>query len=86
MWSILSLLLSTMPKLPTLTAFKLSKILLKNGFVFKRSSGSHQTFYNQATKHIVTIPMHRGKDLGKGITKAIIQDAGFTEKEFLELI
>ena len=30
--------------------------------------------------------MHRGKDLGRGITKAIIQDAGFTEKEFLNFL
>jgi len=75
-----------MSKFPILTAFKLSKILLKNGFVFKRSSGSHQTFHNPQTKHTITIPMHRGKDLGRGITKAIIQDAGFTEKEFLNFL
>jgi len=75
-----------MSKLPILTAFKLSRIFLKSGFILKRSSGSHHTFYNSETKHIVTIPMHRGRDLGRGITKAIILDAGFTEKEFLKLI
>lgn len=75
-----------MSKLPVLTAVKLIKILSKQGFIFKRSSGSHQTFFHPVTRRITSIPVHRGKDLGKGITKAIISDAGFTEKEFIELL
>ena len=75
-----------MSKLPVLTAAKLIKILQKQGFIFKRSSGSHQTFFHPETRRIVTIPVHRGKDLGKGLTKAIIADAGFTEQEFLKLL
>ena len=75
-----------MSKLPILTAHKLAKIFLKNGFLLKRSTGSHHTFYNPATKKIITIPMHRGHDLGRGITRAIIRDAGYTEAEFLDLL
>lgn len=75
-----------MSKLPVITAVKLIKILTKQGFIYKRSSGSHQTYQNPVSKRMVTIPVHRGKDLGKGITKAIIADAGFTEKEFIKLI
>lgn len=75
-----------MSKLPILTAAKLIKILTKQGFIFKRSSGSHQVYFNPFTRRIVTIPVHRGKDLGKGITKAIITDAGITESEFIKLL
>lgn len=75
-----------MPKLPILTAIKLIKILKKQGFILKRSSGSHQTFYNSASRRIVSVPVHRGHDLGRGITRAIITDAGFTEKEFIRLL
>lgn len=75
-----------MSKLPVLTAIKLIKILKKQGFVFKHSAGSHQTFFHPLSRRIVSIPVHRGKDLGKGLTKAIIADAGFTEGEFGKLI
>ncbi|KKU46966.1 MAG: hypothetical protein UX62_C0002G0021 [Microgenomates group bacterium GW2011_GWA2_46_7] len=74
-----------MSKLPVLTAVKLIKILKKQGFVLKRSSGSHHTYFHSGTHRLVTIPVHRGKDLGRGITKVIISDAGFTEKEFIKL-
>lgn len=75
-----------MPKFPILTALKLIKILKKEGFTLIRSSGSHQTFYNESTKKIVAIPVHRGHDLGRGITRAIIEDAGYAEDEFLRLL
>lgn len=75
-----------MSKLPVLTAVKLIKILKKQGFIFKRSTGSHQTFFHPISHRILTILAHRGKDLGKGLTKAIITDAGFTEKEFIDLL
>lgn len=75
-----------MSKLPVLTAVKLIKILTKQGFIYKRSTGSHQIYFNPVSRRIITIPVHRGKDLGKGITKAIISDAEFTEKEFIKLL
>lgn len=75
-----------MSKLPILTAAKLIKILTKQGFIFKRSSGSHQVYFHPISRRLVSIPVHRGKDLGKGITKAIIADAGFTESEFTKLL
>lgn len=75
-----------MSKLPVLTSTKLIKILEKQGFILKRSSGSHQTFFHPISRRHITIPAHRGKDLGKGITKAIISDAGFTETEFIKLL
>jgi predicted RNA binding protein YcfA (HicA-like mRNA interferase family) len=75
-----------MSKLPVLTAIKLIKILEKKGFIFKRSSGSHQTYSHPITHRIISIPVHRGKDLGRGITKAIIADAGFTESDFIKLL
>ena len=75
-----------MSKLPVLTAVKLIKILTKQGFIYKRTTGSHQTYFNPVTRRIITIPVHRGKDLGKGITKAIITDSGFTDTEFIKLI
>lgn len=75
-----------MSKLPIITAIKLVKVLSKQGFIFKRSSGSHHVYFHPITRRIVSIPVHRGKDLGRGITKAIISDAGYTESDFIKLL
>ena len=64
-----------MPKLPILTARKLIKILKKDGFRLARIEGSHNIFYNPIKKIIVSIPVHKGSDLGRGITLSILNDA-----------
>jgi predicted RNA binding protein YcfA (HicA-like mRNA interferase family) len=43
----------------------LIKLLQKNGFIFKRSKGSHQIFYNTATNITVIVPVHGSKDVKK---------------------
>jgi len=76
-----------MPKLPTLTAHKFIKAIKKAGFYLDRSRGSHQIYLNtNKPNSTVVIPVHPGHDLGKGLLKSLIKDAGFTEKEFLELL
>jgi predicted RNA binding protein YcfA (HicA-like mRNA interferase family) len=40
----------------------LIKLLQKNGFIFKRSKGSHQIFYTTATKITVIVPVHGSKN------------------------
>jgi len=76
-----------MSKLPTLTAQKFIKAIKKDGFYLDRSRGSHQTFLNvNKPASTVVIPVHPGHDLGKGLLKSLIKDAGFTEKEFLDLL
>lgn len=64
-----------MPKVPIINARKLIKILKKDGFKLSRSEGSHQIFYHPDKNIIVSIPVHKGFDLGRGITQAILKDA-----------
>lgn len=64
-----------MPKLPILNARKLIKILKKDGFKLSRTEGSHNIFYHSTKKVIVSVPVHKGNDLGRGITLAILKDA-----------
>lgn len=54
----------------------LIKFLEENGFIFKRSKGSHQLFYNPITGKTIVVPVHGGKDLKKGTFLAIIKQAG----------
>lgn len=73
-----------MPKIPVVRAVKLIKVLKKNGFIFFRSKGSHQIFINRAKGISVSVPVHQGRDLGRGITLAILKDAEITVDKFLK--
>lgn len=56
-------------------ARKLIKILKKDGFRLSRTEGSHNIFYHSVKKVIVSVPVHKGSDLGRGITMSILKDA-----------
>ncbi len=54
------------------------------GFEFDRqAAGSHEIWYNPASKRYTTIPNHPG-DLPEGTLRAILKQAGVTPNEFLE--
>ena len=59
----------------------LIKLLLQNGFFFKRAKGSHQLYYNPLTNKTVILPFHEGKDLKKGTFFAILKQAGIDKFE-----
>ncbi len=54
----------------------LIKLLEENGFVFKRSKGSHQVYYNSISNKTIVVPFHNGKDLKKGTFMSIVKQAG----------
>lgn len=60
-----------MPKLPRLTPEEAESMLLKDGYEFIRSKGSHR-IYMKGTKRIV-IPFHSGKTLHPKIVKQVIK-------------
>ncbi|NLX67200.1 MAG: type II toxin-antitoxin system HicA family toxin [Bacteroidales bacterium] len=53
-------------------------LLEQNGFIFKRSKGSHRLYYNFQTNKTVIVPMRGNKDLKKGTFFAILKQAGIT--------
>ena len=54
---------------------RLIYLLEQNGFIFKRSKGSHHIFYNETTHRTVIVPVHGGKDIKKGTFLAILKQA-----------
>ncbi len=74
------------PKIPIVTAKKLIRALKRVGFSKDRQKGSHLTLINSKTSKTVTIPVHTGVDIGKGLLKKIITDAGLTVEEFVNLL
>ncbi len=74
------------PKIPVITAKELVRALKRAGFIKDRQRGSHLTLISSTTDKTVTIPVHTGVDIGKGLLKKIIKDAGLTIEEFKNLL
>jgi len=60
---------------------ELLKILLSDGWYIARQSGSHAIMRHQVKSSQIVIPIHQGKDLGKGLVKAILKRAQITTKK-----
>lgn len=71
------------PRLPQLTAKDLVRFLKSQGFTEDRQVGSHLTLWHDTKKISVTVPIHTGCDIGRGLAARILKDAGFAVDEFL---
>lgn len=74
-----------MARLPQVTARELIRFLKSQGFAEDRQSGSHLTLWHEARKASVTVPVHTGSDLGRGLAARILKDAGFGVEDYLRL-
>ncbi|MEW6680227.1 MAG: type II toxin-antitoxin system HicA family toxin [bacterium] len=75
-----------MISLPSCKPIDVIRKIRKAGFIFDRhAKGSHEIWYNPRTRRRTTIPNHPGKDIPKGTLSAIIEQAGLTVDEFLNL-
>lgn len=75
-----------MPKLPRIPATLVIRALKRARFYEFHQSGSHIQLRHADKKHLrVTIPFHR-RDLTPKTLKSIIQQAGLTVDEFIELL
>jgi predicted RNA binding protein YcfA (HicA-like mRNA interferase family) len=64
-----------------LSARYLISILEENGFIFKRSKGSHHIYYNEETRKRAVVPVHGNRDLPKGTFYGILRQAGIEKPE-----
>lgn len=74
-----------MPKLPSVTANEVIKALAKIGFKAVRQKGSHVRLKHE-DKRVVTVPIHQGKTIGKGLLRKILRDAELTVDELIRLL
>lgn len=74
-----------MPRLPVLTATELVPVLEKVGFQVVRQKGSHVRMRHPDGR-VVTVPVHPGQDIGRGLLRKIIRDAELTRDEFIALL
>jgi predicted RNA binding protein YcfA (HicA-like mRNA interferase family) len=70
-------------KLPVLSAKELITILQKMGFQEVRQRGSHK-YFKHADGRAVVVPVHPGRDLGRGLLRKIIKEIEMSREEFLK--
>lgn len=59
--------------------------LIRAGFRFIYAKGSHYYFRHSVTNRITSVPVHGGKNIGRGLLSKIIKQAGLSIKEFIKL-
>ena len=74
-----------MPTLPVVKAGELIRALERAGFVMVRQSGSHARMRHPDGR-VVTVPVHSGQDIGRGLLRKILRDAELTREAFLALL
>ena len=74
-----------MSRMPQVSSSDLIRFLKAQGFVEDRQAGSHLTLWHQGRQVSVTIPVHTGCDLGRGLAIRILKDAGFSVDDYLRL-
>lgn len=60
---------------------RLCKVLEKHGWQLRRIRGAHHIYAQPGNPMIVTVPVHRNKDLKPGTLQKILKDAGLTEDD-----
>jgi predicted RNA binding protein YcfA (HicA-like mRNA interferase family) len=58
--------------------------LKQRGFVEDRQTGSHPTLWNEEKEVSVTVPVHTGCTIGRGLAVRILKDAAYTVDDFLK--
>ena len=74
-----------MGRAPALTSNDVVRVLEKLGFRRIRQRGSHLRLRHPDNR-VVTVPIHAGQDLGRGILSKILRDADLTQQEFLTVL
>ncbi|MEA3459091.1 MAG: type II toxin-antitoxin system HicA family toxin [Chloroflexota bacterium] len=74
-----------MSRLPVLKATELVRALEKAGFQVIRQKGGHVRMKHPDGR-VVTVPVHPGRDIGRGLLRKVIRDAELTRDEFIALL
>ena len=72
-----------MDRLPVISGDDFVKVMRKIGYVWDHTEGSHMILLHPA-KGRLSVPRHR--ELGRGLLRNLIRDAGLTRDEFIALL
>ena len=72
-----------MARLPVISGDDFVKAMRKIGYVWDHTEGSHMILLH-SSKGRLSVPKH--KELGRGLLRALIRDAGLSREEFMALM
>lgn len=70
-----------MTRLPIIKSDELIRVLKRHGFKPVRQRGSHLRLRHEDGR-VVTVPVHQGQSIGRGLLRKILRDVGWTPEEF----
>lgn len=73
-----------MTKLPVLKGAEIIKLLQAIGFEVIRQRGSH-VYLRHSDGRRTVVPVHKGKDIDRGLLRKIIRDVELSYQEFMGL-
>ena len=71
--------------IPILAARVVVRKLIRAGFQYAKSHGSHQYYFNPITKRMTSIPINGGNTIGRNLLMKILKQAGLAIEQFLKL-
>lgn len=71
--------------IPVLAARVVVRKLIRAGFQYVKSRGSHQFYFHPITKRLISVPIHGGNTIGRNLLKQILVQAGISIERFLKL-
>lgn len=72
-----------MARLPVISGDDFGKVMRKIGYVWDHTEGSHMILLHPSRGRL-SVPRHI--ELGRGLLRALIRDAGLTRDEFMALL
>jgi predicted RNA binding protein YcfA (HicA-like mRNA interferase family) len=64
-----------------LSGKQLCKLLERRGWVWDRTSGSHQVYGRPGSRVKISVPVHWNQSLGKGLQHQLMKEAGLTDAD-----
>jgi len=71
------------PRLPVISGDEFTKAIRKIGYVWDNTEGSHMILLHPSGRRL-SVPRHA--ELGRGLLRALIRDAGLSRDEFMALL
>jgi predicted RNA binding protein YcfA (HicA-like mRNA interferase family) len=72
-----------MCKLPRASGEKHLAAFRRAGWTINHIEGSHHILVKKGSNIHLSIPVHKGKDLGVGLLKKLIEKAGLTNEQYV---
>ncbi len=72
-----------MARLPVISGDDFIKAIQKIGYVWDHTEGSHMILLHPSGRRL-SVPRHA--ELGRGLLRALIRDAGLSREEFIRLL